>query len=176
MIYENNNIIYNGNLLKSKFGYDFYKEKYKSTGVVVIFNGSLNIDYDELIFNHNYEQYEESINICWEIPNLNSIGNSFFKTLFLLKIAEQIKKTDIFSNVDVKNNNIISVYDKNNKYDDISVSLIRQAENNISLGYIGINSYIFNLSEKQNHDFCSSVNKIFYELTENCFIDTIKTL
>ena len=46
MIYTNNKITFNGSLLKSRFGYDFYKEKYKPTGIVVIFDGPINIEYD----------------------------------------------------------------------------------------------------------------------------------
>jgi len=156
MIYTNNKITFNGSLLKSRFGYDFYKEKYKPTGIVVIFDGPINIEYDELVFNQVYPVIEESINICWEIPNLNLLGNNFFKQLFLSKIKEYLNIND--------------------NIDDYFVSLTRETEPNLSLGFIGLNLSLLNINKLKKEEVCSMIDSIFYELTQTAFIDKIKTL
>lgn len=156
MIYTNNKITFNGSLLKNRFGYDFYKEKYKPTGVVVIFEGSINIEYDEIVYNQVYPVIEESINICWEIPSLNLLGNNFFKQLLLLKIKEYL---------DIKDN-----------INDYVVSLTREPENNLSLGFIGLNCSKLELDKQKKDNLCSMIDTNFYELTQLAFLDKIKTL
>ena len=175
MIYKLNKITFDGGLLKQKFAYDFYKENYKPTGVVIIFDGSVSISYDFPHFMQDYPRFENSINICWEIPNINSLGNCFFKKLFLLKIKEELIKLNLFKSVDLNKNDSILIRFDDNKTKEINICLLKQPEQNICLGFIGLDAKSLKFNEKQKEDFSKILNDIFYELTNSTFLDTIRT-
>lgn len=173
MIHTNGPINYDGLLLKQKFGFDFYKEKYNPNGIVVIAYGPLNIGYDATYFLNDYPSFEDAIHICWEIPNLNLKGNSFFKQVFITKIYEELKKiTDI---KDLKITKDFNLVIKKNEDNLLSVNINKETESNIVLGYLGLDNKTFNLVEKTKKDFSEQIEKIFYELLNVSFIDTIKT-
>jgi hypothetical protein len=176
MIYNLNKITFDGCLLKQRFAYDFYKNDYKPTGVVVIFNGPVKISYDLFHFMKEYPSFDDSINICWEIPNLTSCGNIFFKKLFLLRIKEELQKTNLYKNVQLdKNDSIFITYD-NDKTKEINLCILKQPETDFSMGFIGLNMKYLGFNVKEREDFCKSVNDVFYELTVGSFLDKIKTL
>lgn len=169
MIHDKGPINYDGTLLKQKFGFDFYQEKYNPNGIVVIAYGSTNIGYDGTFFLNDYPTFDDAIHICWEIPNLNSKGNAFFKQLLLIKIFEKIqhiknlKLDDSFNIINTETN------------DAISLNLNKQTDGNVALGYVGLDNTILNVLEKDKKEFSEKIEKQFYNLLNVAFIDTIKT-
>jgi hypothetical protein len=174
MIYKQNKITFNGSLLKQKFGYDFYEEKYKNTGVVVIFRGDMNISFDREHFFHDYPTFKDSINICWEIPNISQLGNVCFKKLFLYKIKECLENLNIYTNIEKTKKDSILVSKENKKAKEINFCMLKQPDNVFSLGYIGLNNESLLLNDKQIDDLCEKINESFYEIIESSFLEMIK--
>jgi hypothetical protein len=169
MIHDKGPINYDGMLLKQKFGYDFYQEKYNPNGVIVIAYGPMNIGYDGIYFLNDYPTFEDAIHICWEIPNLNLKGNSFFKQIFTLKIYEEIKNLNKIDKLCLTEDYSI------NMEDSLSLNLNKVTDGGTVLGYIGLNNSVLNLLEKDKTEFSEKIEKHFYSLTQLSFIDTIKT-
>lgn len=169
MIHNKGPINYDGTLLKQKFGYDFYQEKYNPNGIIVIAYGPLNIGYDETFFLNDYPSFEDAIHICWEIPNLNLRGNSFFKQIFTCKIYEEIKKINNLEEVFLTDEYSISM--KNI----ISLNLNKVTDTGTVLGYIGMDNSVLNLLENNKDEFSKKIEKHFYNLIQLSFIDSIKT-
>ena len=176
MIYKQNKITFDGTLLKQKFGYDFYEEKYKNTGVVVIFRGDMNISFDRDYFFNDYPTFTDSINICWEIPYIGQLGNIVFKKLFLYKIKQSLEELDFYSKVEIDVNDSIFVYRDNKKAKEVNFSLLKQPDNVFSLGYIGLNNTNLDLNDKQIDILSENINQSFYKIIDSSFLEIIKPL
>jgi hypothetical protein len=174
MIYNQNKITFDGTLLKQKFGYDFYEDKYKNTGVVVIFRGDMDISYDRDYFFQDYPTFTDSINICWEIPYLGQFGNICFKKLFLYKIKESLEELKFYSKVELNKNDSIFIYKDNKKAKEVNFCLIKQPDNIFSLGYIGLNNTNLCLNDKQINILCEKINSSFYEIIDSSFREMVK--
>jgi hypothetical protein len=168
MIHDKGPINYDGTLLKQKFGYDFYNEKYNPQGIVVVAYGPTDIGYDAVYFLNDYPRFEDAIHVCWEIPNINLKGNSFFKQIFITKIYEEVKKIvdDVVLTED---------FDIKQKDTSILLSLNKIVDGDTVLGYIGIDNTSLNLIENNKKQFSEKIENIFYNLLKVSFIDTIKT-
>lgn len=175
MIYKLNTIIFDGALLKRKFGYDFYKDKYKYSGVVVIFEGKTDIAYDRELFFDEYPRFEDSINICWEIPNLQLNGNILFKKFFLTKITEILSSLGKYEKIVLNKNDSIFITNGKNKNKELNVSLLNNVENMFSLGYIGLDNKLLELNKKEKEELCEKINSSFYEIIDSLTIECVKS-
>jgi hypothetical protein len=174
MIYKQNKITFNGSLLKQKFGYDFYEKDYKPNGVVVIFRGDMNIQFDKDYFFHDYPTFNDSINICWEIPNLGQLGNICFKKLFLNKIKNNLQDLNVYTKVELNENDSIFVYQENKKTKEVNFSMLKQPDNVFSLGYIGLNNGKLLLNDKQIDDLSKKIDESFYEIIKSISLELVK--
>jgi hypothetical protein len=174
MIYTKNKINFDGSLLKQKFGYDFYEEKYKNTGVVVIFRGKMDISYDRDYFFNEYPIFEDSINICWEIPYMGQLGNVCFKKLFLYRIKEAIEELKFYSKVEITTDDIIFISKDGKKSKEVNFCLLKQPDNVFSLGYIGLNNANMGLNDKQIEVLSEKINKSFYQIIDSSFLNMVK--
>jgi hypothetical protein len=174
MIYKQNKITFNGSLLKQKFGYDFYEQNYKPTGVVVIFRGEMDIQFDKDCFFHDYPTFNDSINICWEIPNIGQLGNICFKKLFLYKIKECLHDLNLYTKVELNKNDSIFVHQENKKAKEVNFCMLKQPDNVFSLGYIGLNNEKLSLNDKQIEELNEKINESFYEIIKSISLEVIK--
>jgi len=176
MIYKKNKINFNGSLLKQRFGYDFYEQNYRKTGVVVIFRGDMNISFDRDYFFNEYPSFNDSINICWELPNIGQIGNVYFKKLFSYKIKECLEELNTYKKVELGEDDTIKVHTEDEQTKEINFSLLRQVDNVFSLGYIGLDIETLLLNDKQVDDLCENIEKSFYKIVESSFLELIKPI
>lgn len=169
MIHDKGPINYDGTLLKQKFGYDFYQDKYNPNGIIVIAYGPMSIGYDGTFFLNDYSSFDDAIHICWEIPNLNLRGNSFFKQIFSSKIYEELKALNNIEDLFLTDDYNISIKNV------LSLNLNKVTDVGTVLGYIGLDNSVLNLLEKDKEDFSKKIEKHFYNLMQLSFIDSIKT-
>jgi hypothetical protein len=134
----------------------------------------MNISYDKDYFFNEYPVYSDSINICWEIPNLDHFGNIFFKKLFLYKIKESLYDLNIYSKTELDENDLIFVYKEDKKSKEINFCLVKKPDGVFSLGYIGLNNSNLCLNDKDLNTLCQKINDSFYQIINSSFKEFIK--
>jgi hypothetical protein len=186
---------YDGSLIHSRFGYNYFKDEYNPLGVILAHRGKMDVT-DNLIDledknNNDFIYSDDAVSFCWEIPNMNAMGAVFFQRLFVQEIAN-IFRTDL-----------LGLYDVEIRGDDLMLRKRGMGENNaevwgkasvsitkvtdgVALGHLGINidagyrapSFAFSLflSDDQVFTFINKVKDIFYEILSDCFVATTKVI
>lgn len=185
--------IYDGNLIHSRFAYKYFGKKTLPIGNIIAFRAPMHveasgmIDNEDLI-NNDYIYSDDSINFCWEIPNLCPIGAVAFQRLFNTQIANILSTKYLKKPIEVDGDDLI-VHSEHNQHGIIqqkgkcSVS-ITYSKNNVAIGHTGINivagkkapAFAFStyLTDNNCQEFMRDIIDIFYDTCDSLFISTTK--
>lgn len=190
MVYTKNKINYDGSLIHNRFGYEFYRDNYKPNGVVVISRGNMDvttnlIDLEDKL-NNDYIYSDDAINVCWEIPNMCSMGSVFFQRLFINYVAQEIQKMCKFFDIEVRGDDIMIKRDQGDTFKKASVSITKVIDGNVAIGHLGLNisagdkapSFAFSLglNDENVNTLCNRINDIYYDTLQDVFIATTKVV
>lgn len=184
---------YDGNLIHKPFAYYFFRNKILPIGNIIVFRAPMKVETGGMIdledvLAHDYIYSDDAINICWQIPHLNSIGTIAFQRLFNTQIAnilhEFIQKPIMVDGDDIM---VLSEFEgSDGKLHDkgkASVS-IAYARNDISLSHTAINintgtqapgfAYSTQLTDEQCQQFMEKVIDMFYQLVDELNVASLK--
>ena len=184
--------VYDGKLIHDRFAYKYFRKDVSPVGNIVAFRAPMYVK-DELIdledtLSNDYIHSQDSINFCWEIPNLCPVGAVSFQRLFNTAVANilsnYIKKGIIVDGDDLMvQDEFIGNDDKIRTEGKVSVSITYSKEN-VALGHTGINikagakappfAYSSNLNDEQVEKFMTSVVEYFNAEVLDQFIATTK--
>jgi len=184
--------VYDGKLIHDRFAYKFFRKNVSPAGNIVAFRAPMYVK-EELIdledtLSNDFIHSQDSINFCWEIPNLCPLGAVSFQRLFNTAIANIL--SNIISKPIIVDGDDLMVQDEfvgNDKQvrseGKVSVSITYSKEN-IALGHTGINvvagdkappfAYSSNLDDKQVELFINMVVDYFNSEVYDQFIATTK--
>lgn len=175
--------LYDGSLIRRRFAYKFFKNKTLPIGNIIAFRCPVNILNDETI---NDTCFDDAINFCWELPNIDCFGSVCFQRLFNTQIAHLLSVKFLKKEIEVNGNSFLvkQPYKKNGitiPSGRINVSYGIQ-RNNVSLSYTGINIktesgtdiYDTGLSDENSIMFMRDVVDMFYQTSDSIFIDSSK--
>jgi len=184
--------VYDGKLIHDRFAYKFFRKNVSPAGNIVAFRAPMYVK-EELIdledtLSNDFIHSQDSINFCWEIPNLCPLGAVSFQRLFNTAIANIL--SNIISKPIIVDGDDLMVQDEfvgNDKQvrseGKVSVSITYSKEN-IALGHTGINvvagdkappfAYSSNLDDKQVELFINTVMDYFNSEVYDQFIATTK--
>ena len=184
--------VYDGKLSHDRFAYKYFRKDVSPYGNIVAFRAPMYVK-DELIdledtLSNDYIHSQDSINFCWEIPNLCPLGAVSFQRLFNTGVANIlsniIQKGIIVDGDDLMvQDEFIGNDDKVRKEGKVSVSITYSKEN-VALGHTGINvtagdkappfAYSSNITDQQIDQFLDTVVKYFNAEVKDQFIATTK--
>ena len=184
--------VYDGKLIHDRFAYKYFRKDVSPVGNIVAFRAPMYVK-DELIdledtLSNDYIHSQDSINFCWEIPNLCPVGAVSFQRLFNTAVANilsnYIKKGIMVDGDDLMvQDEFIGNDDKIRTEGKVSVSITYSKEN-VALGHTGINikagdkappfAYSSNLNDEQVEKFMTSVVEYFNAEVLDQFIATTK--
>ena len=167
--------VYDGNLIHNRFAYEYFRKNVSPYGNIVAFRAPMYVK-DALIdledtLSDDYIHSQDSINFCWEIPNLCPLGAVSFQRLFNTAIANLLaaiiqKPISVEGDDLMVQDEFVGNDEKVRKAGKVSVS-ITYSKDNVSLGHTGINiiagdkapgfAYSSNLNKKQVEYFMTSV-------------------
>jgi hypothetical protein len=186
--------VYNGDLIHERFAYKFFRKEVSPFGNIVAFRAPMYVS-DNLIdledtLAKDFIHSDDSINFCWEIPNLCPLGAVAFQRLFNTTIAsmvgQSINKSISMDGDDIMvNDTFIGSDDK--KYDRGKVSVsITYSKDNVALGHTGINinagkkapgfAYSSNLDDLQVQNVMEAVISAFNSEVKDQWIATTKII
>ncbi len=186
--------VYDGNLIHNRFAYEYFRKNVSPYGNIVAFRAPMYVK-DALIdledtLSDDYIHSQDSINFCWEIPNLCPLGAVSFQRLFNTAIANNlaaiIQKPIAVEGDDLMvQDEFVGNDEKVRKAGKVSVS-ITYSKDNVSLGHTGINiiagdkapgfAYSSNLNKKQVEYFITSVIDYFNAEVQDQFVATTKVI
>ena len=186
--------VYDGNLIHNRFAYEYFRKNVSPYGNIVAFRAPMYVK-DALIdledtLSDDYIHSQDSINFCWEIPNLCPLGAVSFQRLFNTAIANNlaaiIQKPIAVEGDDLMvQDEFVGNDEKVRKAGKVSVS-ITYSKDNVSLGHTGINiiagdkapgfAYSSNLNKKQVEYFINSVIDYFNAEVQDQFVATTKVI
>ena len=139
--------VYDGKLIHDRFAYKFFRKNVSPAGNIVAFRAPMYVK-EELIdledtLSNDFIHSQDSINFCWEIPNLCPLGAVSFQRLFNTAIgnilSNIIGKPIIVDGDDLMVQDEFLGNDKKVRSEGkVSVSITYSKEN-IALGHTGIN-------------------------------------
>ena len=186
--------VYNGDLIHERFAYKFFRKEVSPFGNIVAFRAPMYVS-DNLIdledtLAKDFIHSDDSINFCWEIPNLCPLGAVAFQRLFNTTIAsmvgQSINKSISMDGDDIMvNDTFIGSDDK--KYDRGKVSVsITYSKDNVALGHTGINinagkkapgfAYSSGLEDSQAENVMEAVISAFNSEVKDQWIATTKII
>jgi hypothetical protein len=189
----NDQKIYDGAFIKSRFAYKYFRDRTLPIGNIVSFvvpaEVTLNLIDLEDSLEKDYIYSDSMVNFCWEIPYLDPFGAVCFQRLFNTAIANILHKV-INKPIEMKGDDII-VHAEHNQGGIIqtkgkaSVSITYSKEN-VAIGHTGVNvlagkrapafAYSTNLTSEQTAKFQQDVIDTFYQMVDNIFLSTTKVI
>ena len=186
--------VYDGNLIHNRFAYEYFRKNVSPYGNIVAFRAPMYVK-DALIdledtLSDDYIHSQDSINFCWEIPNLCPLGAVSFQRLFNTAIANLLaaiiqKPISVEGDDLMVQDEFVGNDEKVRKSGKVSVS-ITYSKDNVSLGHTGINiiagdkapgfAYSSNLNKKQVEYFITSVIDYFNAEVQDQFVATTKVI
>lgn len=186
--------VYDGNLIHNRFAYEYFRKNVSPYGNIVAFRAPMYVK-DALIdledtLSDDYIHSQDSINFCWEIPNLCPLGAVSFQRLFNTAIANLLaaiiqKPISVEGDDLMVQDEFVGNDEKVRKAGKVSVS-ITYSKDNVSLGHTGINiiagdkapgfAYSSNLNKKQVEYFITSVIDYFNAEVQDQFVATTKVI
>ena len=186
--------VYDGNLIHNRFAYEYFRKNVSPYGNIVAFRAPMYVK-DALIdledtLSDDYIHSQDSINFCWEIPNLCPLGAVSFQRLFNTAIANLLaaiiqKRISVEGDDLLVQDEFVGNDEKVRKAGKVSVS-ITYSKDNVSLGHTGINiiagdkapgfAYSSNLNKKQVEYFITSVIDYFNAEVQDQFVATTKVI
>jgi hypothetical protein len=189
----NDQKIYDGAFIKSRFAYKYFRDRTLPIGNIISFvvpaEVTLNLIDLEDSLEKDYIYSDSMVNFCWEIPYLDPFGAVCFQRLFNTAIANILHKV-INKPIEMKGDDII-VHAEHNQGGIIqtkgkaSVSITYSKEN-VAIGHTGVNvlagkrapafAYSTNLTSEQTAKFQQDVIDTFYQMVDNIFLSTTKVI
>ena len=188
---------YDGNLLHSRFAYKFFKDKVLPIGNILCFRAPMEVLADGMIDQEDVDKQEfiwsdDAINFLWEIPILdNPFGAVAYQRLLNTHIANILGSAKYLNCPVVMDGDDIMVQKEftqggvTQQEGKASVS-ITYVKDGVALGHTAINitagkkapafAFSTNFTDEQVNNFCSEVNKAFYELNDDMFVATSKVI
>jgi len=184
--------VYDGNFIHSRFAYEQFRKEVSPYGNIVAFRAPMYvkdalIDLEDTLSN-DFIQSQDSINFCWEIPDLCPFGAVSFQRLLNTAIANilsgYIGKGIMVDGDDLMvQDEFVGTDDKVRSSGKVSVSITYSKEN-VALGHTGINivagskappfAYSSNLTDNQAEEFMANVIDYFNAEVKDQFIATTK--
>ncbi len=186
--------VYDGDFIHKRFAYEQFRKEVSPFGNIVAFRAPMYvkenlIDLEDTLTN-DYIHSADSINFCWEIPNLCPFGAVSFQRLFNTSIAQIltgiIEKDIVVDGDDLMVNDRFIGSDKTvHDQGKVSVS-ITYSKDNVALGHTGINinagdkapgfAYSSDLSDHEAQTFMTRVIDIFNREVKDQWIATTKII
>jgi hypothetical protein len=195
---------YDGSLIKDRFGYKFFGNNYNPLGVILSFQGKMEvtenlIDLEDAL-EKDYIYSDDAINFCWEIPNLNNLGAVFFQRLFNTYVSLLLRQFETSKSILISGDDILvfsenysslstkSLAEYKTLGKKVSVSITKTLSNNITVGHLGINLFAGNKAPSFAgdveslrdpallKDFVRKVEHLFYSTLSSCFVATTKVI
>jgi len=186
--------VYDGDFIHKRFAYEQFRKEVSPFGNVVAFRAPMYvkenlIDLEDTLTN-DYIHSADSINFCWEIPNLCPFGAVSFQRLFNTSIAQIlagiIEKDIVVDGDDLMVNDKFIGSDKTvHDQGKVSVS-ITYSKDNVALGHTGINinagdkapgfAYSSDLTDHEAQTFMTRVIDLFNREVKDQWIATTKII
>jgi hypothetical protein len=178
--------IYDGSLIHSRFAYKYFKQDTSAVGNIVAFIAPAKVDTGlidlEDALQKDYIFSDKMMHFCWELPCLSSsFGAVAFQRLFNTAIAEILSKY-IEEDILVDGDDImVNTHDQSTSKASVSITY---CDNGVAIGHTGINiiagsqapdfAYSTELSEEDALKFMHEVISCFYFIANDMFIATTK--
>jgi len=186
--------VYDGDFIHKRFAYEQFRKEVSPFGNIVAFRAPMYvkenlIDLEDTLTN-DYIHSADSINFCWEIPNLCPFGAVSFQRLFNTSIAQIlagiIEKDIVVDGDDLMVNDKFIGSDKTvHDQGKVSVS-ITYSKDNVALGHTGINinagdkapgfAYSSDLTDHEAQTFMTRVIDLFNREVKDQWIATTKII
>ena len=188
---------YDGELLHNRFAYNFFREKTLPIGNIIAFRAPMHVEAEgmidsEDIIKNEFIYSDDAVNFLWEIPCMSDpFGAVAYQRLFNTNIASmlcskylngtpcEVDGDDIIVHRDHEQGGIKQSKGK------CSVS-ITYTRDGVALGHTGINikagdkapSHAFSteLNNMQVGQFMRDVVDMFYQMNDDMFLATTKTI
>ena len=187
---------YDGELLHNRFAYKFFREKTLPIGNIIAFRSPMLVEADgmidsEDIIKNEFIYSDDAINFLWEIPCLNdAFGAVAWQRLFNTNIANILSSKYIQAPIEVDGDDLIVHKDhdqggvsQSKGKCSVSITYVRDG---VSLGHTGINitagdkapdhAYSTGLDNMQAGQFMREVIDMFYQMNDDMFLATTKTI
>jgi hypothetical protein len=185
--------VYSGDFLHQRFAYKYFRDDINPIGNIVAFRAPAKVEADgmidlEDILSKDYIYSDDMIHFCWELPILNSsFGAVAFQRLFNTQIAN-ILYSFINKQIEVDGDDLMIREEFLNRGVHIlkgkcSVS-ITYIHDNAAMGHTGLNirpgdkapihAVGTNLSDIDAEKFMKYVVDMFYSLTHDLFVSSVK--
>ena len=185
---------YNGDFIHKRFAYEQFRKEVSPFGNIVAFRAPMYvkenlIDLEDTLTN-DYIHSADSINFCWEIPNLCPFGAVSFQRLFNTSIAQilaGIIERDIVVDGDdlMVKDKFIGSDKKVHEQGKVSVS-ITYSKDDVALGHTGINinagdkapgfAYSSEMTDHEAQTFMTKVIDLFNREVKDQWIATTKII
>jgi len=186
--------VYDGDFIHKRFAYEQFRKEVSPFGNIVAFRAPMYvkenlIDLEDTLTN-DYIHSADSINFCWEIPNLCPFGAVSFQRLFNTSIAQIltgiIEKDIVVDGDDLMVNDKFIGSDKTvHDQGKVSVS-ITYSKDNVALGHTGINinagdkapgfAYSSDMTDHEAQTFMARVIDLFNREVKDQWIATTKII
>ena len=186
--------VYDGDFIHKRFAYEQFRKEVSPFGNIVAFRAPMYvkenlIDLEDTLTN-DYIHSADSINFCWEIPNLCPFGAVSFQRLFNTSIAQilaGIIERDIIVDGDDLMVNAKFIGSDKTVHDQGKVSVsITYSKDNVALGHTGINinagdkapgfAYSSELTDHDAQTFMTKVIDLFNREVKDQWIATTKII
>ena len=189
--------VYDGELLHSRFAYKFFRDKTLPIGNIVAFRSPMWVEADgmidsEDIIKNEYIYSDDAINFLWEIPCLpDAFGAVAYQRLLNTNIAN-ILSGKYMNNTPIEVDGDDLIVHAEHTQGDIKQSKgkcsvsITYTRDGVTLGHTGINvqagekapSHAFstNLNNMQCDGLMKDVIDMFYQMNDDMFLATTKTI
>ena len=186
--------VYDGDFIHKRFAYEQFRKEVSPFGNIVAFRAPMYvkenlIDLEDTLTN-DYIHSADSINFCWEIPNLCPFGAVSFQRLFNTSIAQilaGIIERDIVVDGDDLMVNAKFIGSDKTVHDQGKVSVsITYSKDNVALGHTGINinagdkapgfAYSSELTDHDAQTFMTKVIDLFNHEVKDQWIATTKII
>ena len=186
--------VYDGDFIHKRFAYEQFRKEVSPFGNIVAFRAPMYvkenlIDLEDTLTN-DYIHSADSINFCWEIPNLCPFGAVSFQRLFNTSIAQilaGIIERDIVVDGDdlMVKDKFIGSDKKVHEQGKVSVS-ITYSKDDVALGHTGINinagdkapgfAYSSEMTDHEAQTFMTQVIDLFNREVKDQWIATTKII
>jgi hypothetical protein len=185
--------VYDGAILKNRFAYSVFRKDVLSIGNIIAFIAPADVS-DHLVdledaLEKDYIKSVKMVNFCWELPGVDAFGAVAFQRLFntlisnilsdIIKKPIKMRGDDLIVHGEHIQGGITQLSGK------ASVSITCQ-RNGAAVGHTGINivagkeapafAYSTNMSDVQANEFMLKVIDTFYDLVNDIFVATTKTI
>jgi hypothetical protein len=184
---------YDGTLLNRRFAYEYFRKDTLRSGNIISFIGSATVT-DHLVdledaLEKDFIYSDKMIHFLTEIPDIDLFGGVAFQRLFnaaianvlhqYIKLPIEMKGDDLIVHGEHSQGGVVQLKGKAS----VSIATMR---NGAVLSHTGINieagkkapafAFSTKLTDEQALEFIKNVEHAFYEMTDNIFLATTKTI